>query len=143
MKNTFYLLTIVIFTTIFGLTACGRSEVNKLPPPKNEANSEKPAAPAPAASNDPAAGQKLFVSNCSACHGPNGEGVKGLGKSMQATPFITGKTDDELVAFIKAGRTPSDPLNTTGVAMPPNGGNPTLSDNDLINIVAYIRSLKK
>jgi len=80
---------------------------------------------------------------CSACHGPEGKGVPGLGKDMTASEFITGKTDAELVDFIKVGRDPSDPLNTTGVAMPPKGGNPALSDDDLLNVVMFIRTLQQ
>jgi disulfide bond formation protein DsbB len=45
------------------------------------------------------------------------------------------------MAFIKTGRPASDPLNTTGVDMPPKGGNPALSDQDLADIIAFIRSI--
>jgi mono/diheme cytochrome c family protein len=96
-----------------------------------------------ASSGDPAAGQKLFTSTCSACHGPAGEGLPGLGKDMTTSEFIDSNTDDELVDFIKVGRDPSDPLNTTGVAMPPKAGNPALSDEDLYNVVSYIRTIQK
>ena len=61
---------------------------------------------------------------------------------MATSEFITSQSDAELVAFIKAGRLPADPLNTTGIAMPPSGGNPSLTDDDLANIVAYIRTLQ-
>jgi copper(I)-binding protein len=91
---------------------------------------------------DAAKGKELFTA-CSACHGPAGEGVPGLGKDMTQSEFIGEKTDDELVEFIKAGRPASDSLNTTGVNMPPKGGNPALSDEDLYDIVAYMRSLQK
>jgi disulfide bond formation protein DsbB len=60
---------------------------------------------------------------------------------MTASEFIADKSDDELIAFIKVGRDPSDPLNTTGVAMPPKGGNPALSDEDLQDIIAFIRTI--
>ena len=89
---------------------------------------------------DPAAGQASFTS-CTACHGPAGQGIVGLGKDLTISEFVTGKTDQELVEFIKVGRDPSDPLNTTGIAMPPKGGNPALDDEDLQNIIAYIRTL--
>jgi disulfide bond formation protein DsbB len=62
---------------------------------------------------------------------------------MTASEFIAGKSDDELVEFLKVGRPPDDPLNTTGVAMLPKGGNPSLTDEDLHNIVAYIRTLQQ
>ena len=92
---------------------------------------------------DPAAGQKLFTATCAACHGPTGEGIVGLGKDMTTSVFIAGQTDTELVDFIKVGRDPGDPLNTTGVGMPAKGGNPALTNDDLFDIVAFIRTIHK
>jgi disulfide bond formation protein DsbB len=89
------------------------------------------------------AGQEKFVGTCSACHGPAGEGVQGLGKDMTTSEFIAGKTDKEMLEFIKRGCDPSDPLNTTGIAMPPKGGNPALTDKNLQDIIAYIRTIHK
>jgi disulfide bond formation protein DsbB len=48
-----------------------------------------------------------------------------------------------MLAFLQTGRPASDPLNTTGVDMPPRGGNPAFSDNDLKNIVAYLRTIQQ
>ena len=97
-----------------------------------------------ATSQDSAAnGQQLFVSTCSACHRPTGEGITGLGKPLTTSKFVSSSSDAELLAFIKTGRPPDDPLNTTGVAMPPKGGNPALTDSDLQAIIAYIRSIHK
>lgn len=64
-----------------------------------------------------------------------------LGKDMTKSTFIKSQNDDELLAFVKKGRMPSDAMNTTGVAMPPKGGNPALSDAQLRTIITYIRSL--
>src|SRR5262245_12556437 len=36
---------------------------------------------------DPAAGQSLFTGTCSACHGPAGEGIQGLGKDLTTSQF--------------------------------------------------------
>lgn len=88
-----------------------------------------------------ALGQILFVT-CAGCHGPDGRGIPGLGKDFVESEFIPTLTDDELVAFITTGRPIWDAANTTGVDMPPKGGNPALSSEDLYAIVAYIRSLK-
>ena len=63
--------------------------------------------------------------------------------ARRSAAWYLGKTDDELVAFIKVGRDPSDPLNTTGVAMPPKAGNPALTDDDLYDVVAFVRTLQK
>ena len=85
-------------------------------------------------------GQELFTT-CSACHGANGLGVPNLGKSLVGTEFIHSLTDDELVQFISTGRPIWDAANTTGVDMPPKGGNPMLTSDDILAIVSYIRSL--
>lgn len=97
-------------------------------------------APAAAMAGDANKGKTLFVT-CAACHGPNGEGVTGLGKPFTTSEFIASKTDAELVEFLKVGRAVGDPLNTTGVAMPPKGGNPALTDQDLLDLVAFVRTL--
>lgn len=92
---------------------------------------------------DPARGQTLFMNTCIACHAPGAEGFPGLGKNLATSQFVAGASDADLVAFIKTGRDVSDPLNTTGVAMPPKGGNPALDDQALFDIVAYLRTLQK
>ena len=92
-------------------------------------------------SGDAAHGEELFASTCSACHGPGGVGIEGLGKDMTNSPFIADQTDADLITFIKLGRSTSDPLNTTGIDMPPKGGNPSLGEDDLNDIVTYIRTI--
>lgn len=121
------------------LMACGGDEEPTATPPPDPPTAA-PAAPA-APKGDAEAGKKLFATTCAACHGPNGEGVKGLGKDMQTSEFIAGLSDDELLAFVKQGRDLSDPLNTTGVMMPPKGGNPALSDEQILDIIAFIRTI--
>jgi mono/diheme cytochrome c family protein len=92
---------------------------------------------------DPAAGQALFTGTCSTCHGLAGEGISGLGKDLTTSAFMSEKVDQELIDFVKVGRDPGDPLNTTGIGMPPRGGNPTLDDEDLQNIISYLRTIQK
>src|SRR5512134_519169 len=100
----FSLLTIALLLLLMiSLTACGGSA--------NAANAQ--AVP----TGDPAAGEKLFMSTCTACHGPDGQGLPGLGKDLVTSEFVAGKTDSQLIEFIKVGRSPDDPLNTTGVTM--------------------------
>ncbi|MCL4252973.1 MAG: c-type cytochrome [Anaerolineae bacterium] len=90
--------------------------------------------------SDVRAGGRLYGSACAACHGINLQGISGLGKTLINSEFVNRLNDDELVAFITVGRATSDPLNTTGVAMPAKGGNPSLTDENLHEIVDYIRS---
>src|SRR6185503_11749390 len=123
MKGLSGLTITLLFILLITLTACGSS-----------AN----AAPAQAApAGDPVAGKKLFMSTCAACHGQDGRGLPSLGKNLATSEFVAGKNDRELIEFIKVGRSPADPLNTTGVTMPPKGGNASFTDEDLYNIAAY------
>jgi len=89
---------------------------------------------------DAAAGEALFVT-CAACHGPDGKGLPNLGKDFTTSEFVHSQSDAELLAFVKVGRPSGDPANDTGVDMPPKGGNPALSDEDILDIIAYIRTI--
>ncbi|MHC4427954.1 MAG: c-type cytochrome, partial [Planctomycetota bacterium] len=107
-------------------------------PPEEEAV----VAAEPAHVADAANGGQLWLATCRSCHGLAGEGVAGQGKDIRGSEFITSRTDGELIDFIKIGRMPFDPLNTTGIQMPPKGGNPLLSDQDLLDIVAFVRTFE-
>jgi disulfide bond formation protein DsbB len=62
---------------------------------------------------------------------------------LTTSEYAIGLPDAELILFLTKGRPASDSLNTTGVDMPPRGGNPALTDQDLADIVAYVRTLEK
>ncbi|MDF2631229.1 MAG: cytochrome c family protein [Symbiobacteriaceae bacterium] len=98
----------------------------------------------PAAAGDAAHGREIFKTTCALCHGSSGRGMPGLGKDLVNQSAWMQKQDDAaLIAFIKVGRAGEDPLNETGIPMLPMGGNPTLTDADLADVVAYIRSIQK
>ena len=97
-------------------------------------------APTPSG-GDPVAGETAFQGTCSTCHGTDATGIEGLGKSLIANEFVGGLDDAGMLDFLKVGRPTSDPLNTTGVDMPPKGGNPALTDDDLLDVIAYLRTL--
>lgn len=90
-----------------------------------------------------AQGAKVYSSTCIACHGKGGTGIQGNGKPLATSEFVKSMNDDALLAFIKKGRDPGDPKNTTGVGMPARGGNPALQDDDLLDAIAYVRYLQK
>lgn len=91
---------------------------------------------------DPVAGEATYQGTCSACHAPDATGITGLGLPLASSEFVQSMTDDELVVFIAVGRDAGDPDNTTGVGMPPKGGNPSLTDEDLLSVVAWLRTLQ-
>ncbi len=88
-----------------------------------------------------AKGKVIYNKTCIACHGEGGVGVENLGKNWVVSEFIANATDEELVEFIKVGRPIDDPMSAGKAPMPPYGGDPTLTDEDLQNIVVYMRSL--
>ena len=91
---------------------------------------------------DAAAGEAIYQGTCSACHAPDASGIDGLGPALASSEFVQSVSAEELVTFIAAGRDAGDPENTTGVGMPPRGGNPALSDEDLLDVVAWLHTLQ-
>lgn len=85
-------------------------------------------------------GRTLYLTSCSACHGPDARGVIGIGKDLVDSEFVHGLTDEELHDFITVGRGLNDPLNTTGMVMPAKGANPALTDDNIDQIIAFIRT---
>jgi len=135
-KSTFLLILLALLALL--LVACGGG---------NSGSSDSDAADDPvgetaAPNGDAVAGEGKFQSTCSACHGPNAKGLPNLGKDLTISEFFKSSSDAELLAFLKTGRPSSDPANTTGVDMPPKGGNPALTDQDLADIIAFIHTLE-
>jgi disulfide bond formation protein DsbB len=138
MKMMFRLF-VLLLVGMLALSACGGGESETDEPTTEEENGEEPEEGAVA--GDAAAGETLFAGTCVSCHGVDAKGLPGLGKDMTTSEFIASQTDQQLIDFIKVGRPTGDPANTTGVDMPPKGGNPALDDQDIADIVAYIRTL--
>lgn len=129
-----------------GLTGCGQGSGASQSSSTSDSATEQTSAVEPAAA--PAApsaehGKQLFATACATCHGPQGKGLPHLGKDLQTSKFAAGLSDSKLADFITQGRAADDPLNTTHVPMPPKGGNPALSAQDISDIVAYVRQLQQ
>jgi mono/diheme cytochrome c family protein len=102
------------------------------------------------AAGDAAAGKILFTTNCASCHGDSGKGDGPVGAALTPPPrdftkaefkFDTDKdgkkgTDADLKSVIQKG----------GAAF---GGSPlmapwpTLTDTDIANLIAYVRTFHK
>jgi cytochrome c5 len=88
------------------------------------------------AADDANAGKAVFDAKCKMCHGNNGEGNPVIAKMMKVTmhPFsskeVQSKSDEELK---------KDIVNGNGKMRPVKG----LSDKQLDDVVAFIRSLAK
>ncbi|MBE7470868.1 MAG: hypothetical protein DPW09_29775 [Anaerolineae bacterium] len=94
-----------------------------------------------AVQGDIEAGRALFVEVCAACHNQTGAGIEGIGVNLRDSQFVGGLTTPQLADFIKMGRSLSNPINRTGIKMPPKGGRPDLTDEDVLNIAAYVHDL--
>ena len=132
-------LLLILAALIAGTAACGGG--NNDEPAADDATVEEAAEAAIV--GDPAAGETIYQVSCVACHGPDARGVEGLGKSLhpEDSDFISDRTDAELVEYIKVGRRIDDPLNTTGIDMPPKGGNPAMTEEQMYDVVAFMRTL--
>jgi mono/diheme cytochrome c family protein len=88
---------------------------------------------------DPARGATLFGQNCATCHGANLEG--GIGAVLNPIDKLGGVANpldpNILIGIITDGRTPQsgDPKQTP---MPAKGGNSSLTDQDIKDMVSYI-----
>ena len=129
MRASFRIACVTGLAAVLLTAACGPAAPAATPTPSGPVG-------------DPAKGALAFAGTCVSCHGPDAKGLPSLGKDLTTSEFAIGLSDAELIAFIKTGRPTSDALNTTGVDMPPKGGNPALSDQDLADIVAYLRTLE-
>jgi disulfide bond formation protein DsbB len=88
-------------------------------------------------------GEVDFMGYCSSCHGMDAKGIDGLGKDLSEGTFIKDNSNEELLKFIIKGRSSGDKENTTGIDMPPKGGNPALTDENILSIIAYLKSIQE
>jgi mono/diheme cytochrome c family protein len=85
---------------------------------------------------DATAGKALFDKKCATCHGKEGEGKEAMAKMMKVemkhlgSEEVQAKKDADLTKDITEG---------VGKMKPVKG----LSDADVANVVAYLRTLKK
>ncbi|MGH0038027.1 MAG: c-type cytochrome [Myxococcota bacterium] len=107
-------------------------------------------APAAALAGDAAAGKAPFEANCSSCHGLTGKGDGPVGAALNPKPrdFSTGEFKFDTDKDGKTG-TDADLTNVIKNGAAAYGGSAlmapwaALSDEEVANIVAYIRSLKQ
>jgi mono/diheme cytochrome c family protein len=88
---------------------------------------------------DPARGATLYGQNCATCHGANLEG--GIGavlNPIDKLPGVANPLDPTfLIDIITNGRQPQ-PGDPKQAPMPAKGGNPSLAEQDIKDLAAYI-----
>jgi mono/diheme cytochrome c family protein len=134
--------SVLVLTAIAWMGCGGGGEKAQTQQKTASKPAQAPAKTAALQPGDGATGAKLFVTYCSACHGPDAKGIKGLGRDLTHNEWVQARSDSELLAYVNTGRAADDPRNVSGVPMPPKGGNPALTDQEIMNIIAHIRTLQ-
>ena len=141
MKKLLLVLSLALALVLFA-AACGGDD-------DDESSTDTTEAPDEGAAEDGAediegdvdAGEEIYAATCASCHGADAEGVEGVGKPLAGSAYVAEISSGDLVILVTDGRPADHPDNTTGILMPPKGGNPALTDEDIVNVVAYIKSL--
>jgi len=146
-RATILWATTVVIIAVIGLSLYSQISIQA----KQAAAAQNPVpAPAPASavaskttsvSTTPGgnAGQKVFSANCSSCHGAAGAGVQGAFPPLAGNPFVTGDKTKVVGVVVNGlhGQITVKGSNYNG-QMPAWKGN--LSNNDIANVITYIRS---
>ena len=88
-------------------------------------------------SANPVTGEQVYLGSCMVCHGDDGSG------GMPGVPDLAGNNalfngdEASLITRIKEG------IATPGalVSMPPNGGNPDLTEEQMVLALEYLRNI--
>ena len=123
-------IAVLMAFVALALAACGGGASDSA---SDSGGNEGPTGP-----GDPVKGAAVYQSTCAACHGPDLQGIDGLGKQLAPSAWVAERSEEEITEFLIVGRAADDPENTQGVAMPARGGNPSLTDQDLRNVSAYL-----
>lgn len=128
---------------IVALVGCGRSgsSAGQASDSANVPPATQGTVPIPPVGNA-VRGKQLFADNCAICHGKHGQGIALVGQDLQTSKLVLSLPMAQIVAFIKHGRAATNPINHRHIAMPPFGGNANLTNQNLYDIVAYLRKLQ-
>lgn len=116
---------------VAALAACGKKEEAKPAAAPAQQAAPAPAAPAPVASAATEKGEEVYKKTCNLCHQTAVAGAPKLGLKTDWEARIAQGADMLYEHAIKG-------YNGSKGAMPPKGGNPALSDDDVKAAVDYM-----
>jgi len=103
---------------------------------RNKDKYQAPAIPTNPIYDDRTSGMKYFIQNCTACHGNDGNGQQNLAPSLLDSKILEG--DSKVLArTILEGYSASEKY---ALAMPAYKDDTQLSDQDLIDLISYLKS---
>ncbi len=87
------------------------------------------------AADDVRRGETVYNGTCIACHGADGSGALPSVPDFKDKAGVLAKTDTHLLRSLLDGvERPDAPIS-----MPPKGGDPALTEDDMKAVLAYIR----
>ena len=127
----------VLAMAVLALAACSAEE-----PPAQSYSAARPAADTvavvvPDLSENAQAGERTFNANCALCHGPNASGT-GLGPPLVHKIYEPGHHQDFTIESAVRNGVPAHHWQF-GNMLPV----PTVSDEEIPNIICYIRELQR
>ena len=108
-----------------GALACTRGSGDEVPPRALEPG-------------DPARGAQAFSGMCAECHGLEAEGIAQMGMDLRSNTFIRGASIPEIIQFVRNGHAPTARFPE---GMPEDGGDSSLTGQQLVDIAAWLKSL--
>lgn len=131
-----------------GLVGCGKSKEASTGSTGSQATGDTTGTAPPAGGTEtagttgpgnPTHGKELFDKNCQTCHGANGMGDGPLGASLNPKPrnfhdtaYMNARPDDSLFTSVKFGKSQMPAWGAAG-----------LSDQDIRDAIAYVRTFGK
>lgn len=80
-------------------------------------------------------GEAIYSQNCAACHGSDGKGTLPGAPDFNVKKGVLSSTDAVLAERITNGYQSKG----SAMAMPPKGGNSSLTAQDISDVIAYLR----
>jgi mono/diheme cytochrome c family protein len=141
-KTTFVLFalltTTVLLLSLISISARGSNDEAKIYD-KSQDSSQELLAKAESA-GDPAKGMEIFQANCAACHGPEGKGDGAAAAALDPKPrdlsdadYVSTLSNEHLLKVISEGGA------SVGKSLMMAAWGGILSENDILNVIAYIR----
>jgi mono/diheme cytochrome c family protein len=98
-----------------------------------------PAATGTVQPGNPGQGQQLFQKTCVECHGVEAQGIPHMGMDLRNNDFVAKNTVADVIKYIRSGHGPTRQFPS---GMPPGGFSPDATDQQLADIVAWLKSLQ-
>jgi mono/diheme cytochrome c family protein len=86
---------------------------------------------------------EIYAAYCQACHGEGARGLQNLGLNLTTSQFVAKRSDSDLIAFLREGRSPDAKDSVTKKLMPGMKNYAGFAEEYYAKIVEHIRKLNK